>query len=99
MAENYSVVSRLFSDFGEASFTVLDKNGEKEQEMLIQSISNEIEGIVTLKDGEKHSLVDGDIVILQEIEETNKLNKTSFNFKQFVIKTIGKNSFSIGDTR
>lgn len=58
--------------------------------MLIQSISNEIEGIVTLKDGEKHSLVDGDIVILQEIEETNKLNKTSFNFKQFVIKTIGK---------
>lgn len=45
---------------------------------------------MTLKDGEKHSLVDGDIVILQEIEETNKLNKTSFNFKQFVIKTIGK---------
>ncbi len=53
------VFSRLFCDFGD-EFTVIDKNGEEVQEILIKNITCEENGIVTLLDGSKHNLETGD---------------------------------------
>lgn len=59
--------SRVFLDLGE-KFEVLDKNGEELQEMMIKSISNEVEGKVELLQGSKHNLEDGDLILITGVE-------------------------------
>jgi len=46
-ADVYGVYGRIFNDFGE-KFIVMDKDGEELQELVIESITNAEEGIVTL---------------------------------------------------
>ena len=43
----YGAFSRVFNDFGD-QFEILDKNGEELQDVVIQKISNDEEGVVEL---------------------------------------------------
>jgi len=58
--------ARHFNDFGD-KFEVLDKNGESLVELVINDISNEKEGVVTLMEGLKHPFEDGENVIISGI--------------------------------
>lgn len=58
---------RVFNDFGD-SFEVLDKNGEEPTEVIIKSITNATNGVVTLLDGAKHPYEDGEVVHLKNVE-------------------------------
>jgi len=67
-----SVYGRIFVDFG-PTFEVLDKNGEQNQEIVVENITHE--GVVTLKS--KHTLQTEDVVEFREIiseGEGNVLN-------------------------
>jgi len=46
-ADCHGVFSRVFNDFGD-EFEILDKNGEELQDVMIQNISNDTEGVVEL---------------------------------------------------
>ena len=46
-ADCHGVFSRVFNDFGD-QFEILDKNGEELQDVMIQDISNDTEGVVEL---------------------------------------------------
>lgn len=46
-ADCHGVFSRVFNDFGD-EFEILDKNGEELQDVMIQKISNDTEGVVEL---------------------------------------------------
>lgn len=54
-ADCHGVFSRVFNDFGE-TFEVLDKNGEALQDVIVQSISSDKEGVVELLQNQKHIL-------------------------------------------
>eukprot|EP00331_Platyophrya_macrostoma_P030951 CAMPEP_0176435706 /NCGR_PEP_ID=MMETSP0127-20121128/17498_1 /TAXON_ID=938130 /ORGANISM="Platyophrya macrostoma, Strain WH" /LENGTH=1202 /DNA_ID=CAMNT_0017818817 /DNA_START=284 /DNA_END=3888 /DNA_ORIENTATION=- len=97
-ATAYGHFSRVFCDFGE-NFKVLDKTGEEYQDMVIQSISNDKSGLVTLLDGSKHNLQDGDEVTISQVVESNEESKkNSINGTQHKVKVADKSSFYIGDT-
>jgi len=87
--ENRGISCFAFSDFGE-SWKVLDNDGEP-------AISNMITGIV-MKDNlpvfmceNRHKLTDGDVVIFEEAKGAYEC----LNGKQFKIKTIKYNTFTI----
>ena len=110
----YGPFTRVFTDFGK-KFTVLDKNGEEVQEVMIKSITNAERGIVTLLPGAKHKFEDGDTIIITQVEGMELLDKgkpieiitdkgekattTSINGTLHKVETINSNSFKIGDTR
>lgn len=104
----YGPFTRAFCDFGE-KFTVVDKNGEEVQEVMIKSITTAEEGVVTLLEGAKHKFEDGDTVIFTGVDGMELLNKTpekgekpatdSINGTLHRVKVININSFKIGDTR
>ena len=85
--------AQVFCDFGK-TFVVYDTNGEEPQQMMISSITNEKQGIVTVLDEEKHNLEDGDYVTFTETKGMTELNG---GLPQMV-KTLSPSSFSIGDT-
>jgi hypothetical protein len=97
---------RVFNDFGE-SFTVLDKDGEELQEVMIKDISWDDKSeatVVTLLEGFKHKYEDGDHVIIKEVkgmevleEEKGEGALTSINGKQVSVKIINPTSFMIDD--
>lgn len=63
---NHGPFARIFNDFGPA-FLVRDVNGEETVEMPVASMQAE-EGtsfLVTLVEGFKHKLADGDLVTLR----------------------------------
>lgn len=95
-AVNYGLFSRVFCDFGE-KFTVLDKTGEEYQDMFIKSISNCEKGLVTLLDGTKHNLQDGDEICINQVVEEGSGH--SFNGTQHKVTVVDKSNFYIGDTR
>ena len=63
----YGVFGRVFNDFGN-EFEVLDKNGEEQQEVMIESISNAEEGIVQLLKTVKHKFEDGEEVLITKVD-------------------------------
>ena len=94
----YGHFSRVFCDFGD-NFQVLDKTGEEYQDMILKSISNDNLGLVTLIDGTKHNLQDGDeVMISQVVENPADSAKKSINGTQHKVKVVDKSSFYIGDT-
>mgnify|MGYP000926696280 CR=1 FL=1 len=113
-ADCYGPFSRVFTDFG-SKFTVLDKNGEEIQEVMIKNITNAKEGVVTLLDGVKHKFEDGDTIIITKVDGMDVIDKEttleiasekgekttthSINGTMHKITTINANSFKIGDTR
>lgn len=98
----------MFCDFG-PSFTVVDKNGETLQDCMIQSITNEEEGLVTCLKGIKHGYEDGDAVMITEVKgmklkdgekhEDPELKSETINGTLHKVKTVNASSFKIGDTR
>lgn len=89
----------VFNDFGQ-DFEVTDKNGEETVEVMIENITNEEEGVVTLLNGQRHSYEDGEAVRISEIKGMSRKNVEgeSINGTIHKIKVINQHSFSIGNT-
>jgi len=106
-ADCVGVFSRVFNDFGD-SFEVLDKNGEELQDVMIQKISNEKEGVVELLQNVKHKLEDGDEVTIQGAEgmklkagmkhDDPQVKSDCINDTIHKVKVLTPYSFTIGDT-
>lgn len=82
----------VFDDFGE-KFDVFDPRGEIPSRFLIEHITHDKDGVVTVADGGFHNLNDEDLVRFEEVEGMTELNN-----KEFPIKFINARKFSIGDT-
>jgi hypothetical protein len=97
---------QVFNDFGE-TFTVIDKDGEELQEVMIKDISWDEKHeatVVTLLEGFKHKYEDGDNVVIKELkgmelleEEKGEGAMPSINGKQVSVKIINPTSFMIDD--
>ena len=93
VAETRGVFGKIFCDFG-ARFRVVDVNGQSPKTARVSFVSNDLNGIVTTMDDQRHDLEDGATVSFSEVK-----GMTEINGKEFRIITIGPYSFSIGDTR
>ena len=91
-ADVYGPFSRIFCDFGN-EFLVADKDGEEIREVLIKSITNEEQGLVTLLETNRHNFEDGDQVLITEVVGMKELNETKHR-----VKVVNAHSFRIGDT-
>jgi len=109
LANLNGVYGRVFCDFG-PDFTVLDKNGEELQEVMLKSITNEEQGLVTLlQDGAKHNFEDGDEIVLTEVKgmklkegekhDDPEIKSPDINGTIHKVTVVSPNSFKIGDTR
>lgn len=98
-ADALGVYGWVFNDFGD-KFVVLDKDGEELQELVIDSITNAEEGIVTLQQGFKHRFEDGDEVTFKQIKGMKSLDdeNKSLNDTVHKVKVINPASFKIGST-
>ena len=98
-ADIHGPFSRIFCDFGD-EFVVTDKDGEEAREVLIKSITNEEQGLVTLLETNKHNFEDGDEILITEVvgmEDTS--GKGSINQSKHKVKVQNAYSFRIGNTR
>jgi ubiquitin-activating enzyme E1 len=93
IVQTRGVFGFLFNDFGD-DFLVVEPSGEKPTRFLIDNITNEEEGVVTVNDKDKHELLDQNLVRFDEVE-----GMTELNGREFPVKVINYRSFSIGDTR
>jgi ubiquitin-activating enzyme E1 len=82
----------LFNDFGD-DFVVVEPSSEKPSRFLIENITHDKEGIVTVSAKERHHLSDTDLVRFDEVE-----GMTELNGREFPVKVINFRTFSIGDT-
>ena len=110
VADCHGVFSRVFCDFG-TKFMCLDKNGEEAPEVMIDQITCEENGKVTLLEGVKHTFEDGDTIVMRNVEGMRLLDEHKKQISEgeeppesiegimFKVKTINYNSFFIGDTR
>jgi len=91
--ENRGISCFVFSDFGD-NWRVLDNDGEP-------AISNMINGIVIKDDlpifmcEERHKLTDGDVVVFEEAKGAY----ACLNGKQFKIKTVKYNTFTVQEKK
>ncbi len=92
-ADVYGPFSRIFCDFGD-EFLVADKDGEEIREVLIKSITNEEQGLITLLENNRHNFEDGDQVLITEVVGMQEINE-----KKHRVKVINAHSFRIGDTK
>lgn len=92
LAMTRGVFGLIFNDFGD-SFYISEPSFEKPSRFLIESISHDEKGIVTINPKDEHKLSDGDHVIFDQVE-----GMTELNGKEFPVKDIKAKSFSIGDT-
>ena len=83
-----------FTDFGD-KFVVSDATGENPVTNLIEFISQEENGIVTVHEKGRHGLTTGDLVVFEEVEGMTPLN----DLVPRRIKEVKPFQFSIGDTR
>lgn len=99
MADCYGVFARVFNDFGD-EFEILDKDGEELLEVMIDNITNEEEGLVTLLDGFKHNLEDGDEVVIREVKGMQLSSDPTKSINETIHKVLTKtpSTFTIGDT-
>jgi ubiquitin-activating enzyme E1 len=96
-ADVNGVFCRVFNDFGD-EFEVIDKNGEEIKELMIQEISCEKEGLVTLQKGFIHPFEDGDEVIIEKVIGMTDNEGKSINGTIHKVTTVTPSSFKIGDT-
>jgi len=103
------VQASVFADYGD-KFICQDDNGEPLKTLIVDSISNGKNGIVTI-DGDRHLLADGDMIQIEEVHGMSDGAKekpkdafkpedkvTDINAK-FIIKTTkNPKQFLIGDT-
>nr|XP_045598563.1 ubiquitin-like modifier-activating enzyme 1 [Procambarus clarkii]XP_045598564.1 ubiquitin-like modifier-activating enzyme 1 [Procambarus clarkii]XP_045598566.1 ubiquitin-like modifier-activating enzyme 1 [Procambarus clarkii] len=94
VASSRGLFGNVFCDFGE-DFQVLDPNGKEPASFLVESVTREEEGVVTLPEKTYHGLKDGDLVTF-----SGALGMTQLNLPHpHAIKVLSPSSFSIGDTR
>ena len=106
-ADCHGVFSRVFNDFGD-TFEVLDKNGEALQDVIVQQISSDKEGVVELLQNQKHIFEDGDEILFQGVEgmkhkggmkhEDQSAKSDSINDTIHKVTVLTPFSFKIGDT-
>ena len=82
----------VFVDFGN-NHSITDKDGEEYAVSLVSYITGE--GIITTQEGQRHGLLEGDLVKFTEVVGMEKLNNHHFK----VQKVITPYSFSIGDLK
>lgn len=82
----------VFVDFGPAHL-ITDKDGEELAISLVATIGDD--GIVLCQEGQRHNLLEGDLVKFTELVGMEVLNNNSFK----VQKIISPMSFSIGDLK
>ena len=83
LAQNYGVFSRIFCDFGD-KFVVHDTNGENPKMLLVSSISNEPQAVISVPDDERHNLETGDFVTFADIQGLEELN----GGKEYQVKSL-----------
>ncbi|RWS31670.1 hypothetical protein B4U80_01161 [Leptotrombidium deliense] len=93
VASTKGVFGQIFCDFGE-NFKVLDVTGETPISVMIASITNDNDGVVTCLDETRHGFEDGDYVTFSEIQGMTELN----GCEPRKIRVLGPYTFSIGDT-
>jgi len=93
LAETRGLFGHIFCDFG-PSFTCVDLDGEQPKSVMIASITNEKEGVVTCLDEHRHDLQDGDFITFSELKGMDKLN----GCEPMEIKVPSPYTFTIGDT-
>lgn len=92
MTEVRGVFGSLFNDFGD-DFYVKEPSGQKPTRFLLSHITNDKNGVVVIGEHEEHGLSNSDHVTFDQVE-----GMTEVNGKEFPVKVINQNSFSIGDT-
>jgi len=75
---------------------IIDSNGEDPASGVAVSITNDNPGLVQLstKDGDKHGLADGDVVVFERVEGMTELNGGAGR----KVKVVNAGSFTIEDT-
>jgi ubiquitin-activating enzyme E1 len=101
--DTYGLFGYVFDDFGmgtevdnegkKLGFKVLDVDGEQPKTCYIESITKDVNGIVTVVESSRHDLEDGNVVRITEVQ-----GMTEVNGKEFKIQVKGPYSFAIGDT-
>ncbi|KAI0988785.1 hypothetical protein GJ496_005334 [Pomphorhynchus laevis] len=87
------LTGRIFCDFGE-SFVVLDPHGNPPVSNVVLNITNEVEGVVTVSDEQRHGYENGTMVRFSNVKDMTELN----DMGPTKIKYIGPYTFSICDT-
>ncbi|CAF1288302.1 unnamed protein product [Rotaria sordida] len=95
------LVRQIFCDFGQ-NFKVLDTNGEDSiTEEIVNSISHDEIGVVSIATYTKHGFEDGSYVTVHDVK-----GMTEINDREFKITVLGRErlcldpyTFTIGDTR
>jgi len=70
-ADTHGCFARIFNDFGD-SFEVVDQDGIKYLPLVIESISLDEVGLVTLMPGSKHEYQDGDSVFIEIVDDAKE---------------------------
>ena len=91
--QSAGVFSYVFDDFGE-KFLVTEPSAEIPSRFLIENITHDEKGIVTIGLDDSHNLDDSNLVRFEEVP-----GMTELNGKTLPIKVINTRKFSIGDTR
>eukprot|EP00040_Diaphanoeca_grandis_P004025 m.26770 g.26770 ORF g.26770 m.26770 type:complete len:1008 (+) comp15539_c0_seq2:94-3117(+) len=92
-ARTPGLFGQIFCDFGE-KFIVSDLNGEPPISVMVASVTQDSEGVVTCLDETRHGFEDGDHVCFSEVKGMTQLNDAG----PLKLKSLGPYQFSIGDT-
>ncbi|CAF3985601.1 unnamed protein product [Rotaria sordida] len=93
-ANTKGLFGQIFCDFGQ-NFKVFDTNGEDPiTEEIVDSISHDEIGVVSIATYTKHSFEDGSYVTLHGVK-----GMTEINDREFKITVLDPYTFIIGDTR
>ncbi len=100
-AYNNGLFGKVFNDFG-SEFTVMDKDGEELQEVMIKNIEyneKKDQTVVTLLEGFKHKFEDNDQVSFKEVlgMKLKEDEEKSINDVTVTVKVINPSSFSINE--
>jgi ubiquitin-activating enzyme E1-like protein 2 len=87
----FGVFSSVFCDLGE-SFDVVDEDGEDYEEIYVDKIIKGNPGVVSIQEGGRHGLQDGDCVTFKEVGGMTAINGTVNS-----VKVRSPTEFSIGD--
>lgn len=86
-------LSSFFVDLGE-EHVISDPDGSENLRGLISHVSNDVQGVVTCSDEQRHGLSDGDYVTFEEVEGMTELN----SLPPQKVRVRSPYSFTIGDT-
>jgi ubiquitin-activating enzyme E1 len=93
-AEGRGAFGRVFSDFGD-SFVVEEVNDEPPAQGILETVTNDATGIVTVLPDTRHGLETGDFVTFSEVGGAGELNGCAPR----EVRVISPSAFSVGDLR